>query len=165
MEGRKVIWEFKHSLFFQKSIIDNPISPTLLLLCLCQWEVFPVWFCWPPNERELEFESHPINSTFLHASHISLNPGKCMFKIPVIVGISNPKGWRGSLPSMLTTFQSQLLMLVNLASTGRDNLFLKFHHLLCFDGTCEPTLLMSKEKTRVLRFTSNPKVRVVIIMR
>ena len=88
-----------------------------------------------------------------------------MFKIPVTVGVSNLQGLRGSLPSMLAGFQSQLLMLGNMADTGRDKIFLKFHHLLSFDGTCEPTLLMSKEKMRGLRFTLNPKVRLGLIMR
>ena len=88
-----------------------------------------------------------------------------MFKIPVTVGVSNLQGLRGSLPSMLAGFQSQLLMLGNMADTIRDNLFLKFYHLLSLDGTCEYILLMSKEKTRVLRFTSNQKVRVGLIMR
>ena len=66
---------------------------------------------------------------------------------------------------MLPNFQSQLLMLQNLADTSRDNLFLKFHHLLSWDGTYEYILLTSKEKKRVLRFASNPKVRVGLIMR
>ena len=66
---------------------------------------------------------------------------------------------------MLATFQIQLLMLGNLVDTGRDNLFLKFHHLLSLDGTYEYILLKRKEKMRVLRFTSNPKVRVGLIMR
>ena len=66
---------------------------------------------------------------------------------------------------MLDAFKIQLLMLGNLADTGRDNLFLKFHHLLSFDGTREPTQLQSKEKMRGLRFTLNPKVRVGLIMR
>ena len=66
---------------------------------------------------------------------------------------------------MLATFQSHLLMPGNLADIGRDNLFLKFHHLLSLDGTCEYILLTSKEKMRVLRFASNPKVRVGLIMR
>ena len=65
---------------------------------------------------------------------------------------------------MLATFQIQLLMLGNLANTSRDNLFLKFHYPLSLDGTRDYILLMSKEKTRVLRFTS-PKVRVGLIMR
>ena len=56
-------------------------------------------------------------------------------------------------------------MLGNMVDTGRDNLFLKFHHLLSLDGTWESTLLMSKENTTGLRFTSNPKVRVGLIMR
>ena len=165
MERGKVIREFRWSIFFQKSIINNPISTTLLLFCLCQWEVFPVWFCWPPYEREFEFESQLVNSTFLYTTHISLNLGKCMFKIPVTVGVSNLQGWRCSLPYMLDSFQSQLLMLGNMVDTCGDNLFLKFHHLLSLDGTCDPTLLMSKEKMRGLRFTSNPKVRVGLIMR
>ena len=69
------------------------------------------------------------------------------------------------MPSLLDTFQSQLLMLGNMANTGRDNLFLKFHHLLILDRACESLLMMSKERTRELRFTSNPKVRVGLTMR
>ena len=56
-------------------------------------------------------------------------------------------------------------MLGNLADTSRDNLFLKFHYLLCLDGTREYILMTSKENTRVLRFALNPKVRVGLIMR
>ena len=66
---------------------------------------------------------------------------------------------------MLDTFQIQMVMLGNMADIGTDNLFLKFHHLLSLDGTCESTLLMRKEKMRGLRFTLNPKVRVGLIMR
>ena len=66
---------------------------------------------------------------------------------------------------MLATFQSQLLMLGNLADTSRDNLFLKFHYPLSLDGTREYILMTSKEETRILRFASNPKVGVGLIMR
>ena len=66
---------------------------------------------------------------------------------------------------MLATFQSQLLMLRNMAITSRNNLFLKFHYPLSLDGTREYILMMRKEKMRVLRFASNPRVRVGLIMR
>ena len=66
---------------------------------------------------------------------------------------------------MLATFQSHSLMHGNLVDTSRDNLLFKFHNLLSLDGTCEYILLTSKEKTRVLRFASNPKVRVSFIVR
>ena len=66
---------------------------------------------------------------------------------------------------MLATFQIQLLMLGNLADTSRDNIFLKFHYPLSLDGTHKYILLTSKDKRRVLRFASNPKVRVGLIMR
>ena len=55
-------------------------------------------------------------------------------------------------------------MLGNMADTSRENLFLKFNYLLSLDATCEYSLLTSKEKKRVFRFTS-PKVRVGLIMR
>ena len=64
---------------------------------------------------------------------------------------------------MLATFQSQLSMFGNLADTSRDNILLNFHHLLSLDGECEYILLMSKEKMMVLRFASNPKVRVDLL--
>ena len=56
-------------------------------------------------------------------------------------------------------------MLGNMVDASRTNLFLKFHHLLSLDGTCEYILLTSKEKTRALRVDSNTKVRVGLIMR
>ena len=56
-------------------------------------------------------------------------------------------------------------MLGNLADIGRDNFFLNFHHLVSLDEACESMLMMSKEMTRKLRFTSNQKVRVGLIMR
>ena len=68
-------------------------------------------------------------------------------------------------PSVLATFKIQLLMVGNMADTSRDNLFLKFHYPLSLDGTREYILMTSKEETRILRFASNPKVRVGLIMR
>ena len=62
--------------------------------------------------------------TLPNTSNITLNPGKCMFKIFEIIGVSVPEGRRGSLPPMLTAFQSYFLMFGDLADVGRNKFFL-----------------------------------------
>ena len=124
MERIKVVWEFRCSFFFYKSLMDNPISPTFLLFCPGQWDIFLVWFCWPPDERKFKFQSQPINPSFPYTSNITLKLGKCLFKIYITIGVPISEGWRGNLPSVLTTFQSCLLMYGNPAGTSRNNPFL-----------------------------------------
>ena len=52
----------------------------------------------------------------------------------------------------------------NIDNTSKNNPFLKFHDTLSLDGTRDYTLMMSKEKTRILRFASDPKIRMGFIV-
>ena len=126
VHGQKKSFRGTHTflLFSMNPPMGNPISPTLLLLCLGQWEIHHVWFCWPPDERKFKFQSQPINPTFPYTSNITLNPRKCLFKISITVGVLISEGWRDNLPFLLTTFQSCLLMYGNMDGTSRNNPFL-----------------------------------------
>ena len=58
-----------------------------------------------------------------------------------------------------------MLMSGNLDNTCGDDLFLKFSQLLSLDERFKPIFLKIKEKTRSLRFTLNPYIRVGLIVR
>ena len=145
--------------------MGNPIFPALLFFFLFQWKIFPIRFLWPPNKWEFEFKSQLVNSTFPHIVDVPLNPGKILFKILKEIRVSFLYWWRGSLPPMLTSLQSQMLLPRNLANTSGYDLLLKLDQLLSLDGRFKPMFLLIMNKARGLRFTPNPEIRVSLIMR
>ena len=66
---------------------------------------------------------------------------------------------------MLTSFQRYLLVYINMVGTGRNKFLLQFHYMPSLDRAWEQTPVSSKKNTRILRFTSNPQIRVAFIMR
>ena len=145
--------------------MGDPIFPTLHFFWYCQWKIFPIWFYWPPNKREFEFKSQPVSSTFPHTVDLPLNPRESLFKILEAIRVPFLNWWRGSLPPMLTTLQSQIFLPGNLSNTSGDDLILKLDHLLILDGGFKRLCLMITNKARGFRFTPNPEIRVSLIMR
>ena len=124
MERRDVVGELRCPFFFYEPSPGNPISPASLLLFLGYWEIHPVWFYWPLSEGKFKFQAQPISPTLPDTSNITLNPGKCLFKISKIIGVFAPKCRRGNLPSVLTSFQHLFLVYINIVGTGRNNFLL-----------------------------------------
>ena len=115
---------------YEKQNISNIAAPLLWLVRIPSYMVFP-----PPDEGKFKFQTQPINPTFPNTSNITLDPGKCLFKIPKIIGVSAPEYRRGNLPSVLTSFQCCLLVYRNMVGTIKNKFLLQFHYMLSLDGT------------------------------
>ena len=156
MEGRKIVRKLALLICLQKTPVNNPVLPTSLLLCPSQGKIHVVWCCWPPNKRKFKLQTHPINSTFLHTSHITLDSRECMFKILKAVGIPISKCIGGILPFVLAASQCNLLLLGNGFDTSGSYLFLQVHDMLCLGRNGKKNSVPCHKNARNLGLTSNP---------
>ena len=156
MEGGKVVGKLRFLICPQKASVNNPVLPASLLLYPSQGKIHVIWFCWPPNKRKFKPQTQLVNSTFLHTSHVTLDSRECMFKILKAVGILVLKCIGGILPSVLASFQCNMLLPRNGFGTSGYYLFLQFHDMLFLGRTGKETSVPCQKNARILGLTPNP---------